>query len=81
MWCGCVLILILLEDTLWVEVKNVVRNLLESVLILILLEDTLWGVALTLDKKVEGVLILILLEDTLWGQKRQKPINQRISYD
>ena len=75
---GTVLILILLEDTLWGCHKASTAQVL-WVLILILLEDTLWGRKVTAWTPNKVVLILILLEDTLWvgrkvGTKSKQPV-------
>ena len=61
-----VLILILMEDTLWglTDKKMVIEKF---VLILILMEDTLWeNEKWSYKHELERVLILILMEDTLW---------------
>ena len=73
-----VLILILLEDTLWAlcRISGCSRT---RVLILILLEDTLWDSEIDfVDKEGNDVLILILLEDTLWGKRNGTcPLDKR----
>ena len=60
-----VLILILMEDTLW-EIADTADAGSGDVLILILMEDTLWVNLLCRKVEKDTVLILILMEDTLW---------------
>ena len=68
-WVTRVLILILMEDTLW-DYPRCKGWWCACVLILILLEDTLWVAQYGKQQLDERqVLILILMEDTLWGRK------------
>ena len=55
---GIVLILILMEDTLWAKKYVNVKNISSLVLILILMEDTLW-------------VLLVLIEH--WASSRLNP--------
>jgi len=60
-----VLILIVLEDALWVK-KQWGNEREFYVLILIVLEDALWAETQISNDKKPYVLILIVLEDALW---------------
>ena len=63
-----VLILILMEDTLGVLLRNMAQSMPQLVLILILMEDTLGAVQSKNERNQNlSVLILILMEDTLGG--------------
>ena len=69
-----VLILVLLELSLWAAIVAAYEDSLRdgNVLILVLLELSLWGVKYDENTpRTDRVLILVLLELSLWEQKLQ----------
>ena len=62
---SCVLILVLMEDTLRDEKETRKSFGIFNVLILVLMEDTLRVWVITLLTEINMVLILVLMEDTL----------------
>ena len=62
-----VLILVLLELSLWAKEDYDDNERMIRVLILVLLELSLWALSGTSEGITSGVLILVLLELSLWG--------------
>ncbi len=63
-----VLILVLMEDGLWLHHSHDAGHLPVLVLILVLMEDGLWQQRRSIYNTGNRVLILVLMEDGLWRQ-------------
>ncbi len=64
-----VLILVVMEDSIWRTPKDVELMIVEAVLILVVMEDSIWRVKQSpLLEVMTPVLILVVMEDSIWPE-------------